>query len=260
MNWLVHLGKSFSFFWGEPSCEFFNQPSIVLLLGVASASWRDKRQRERSQKQSESRAGSRLRELVQSRTGRLEQSRHICRRFPGLPGTGLFQAPIHMEFGSFGREILARGDGLFLEVEGRESVGGSLLQQQAQPCPADAACCCPSCSPAPSSPLGDITVAKPSPANPPSAHLLGSQLDGCETLGRVVADAVDKGGDWVEDDVLRGLDEFNRFLGWHFGKVQPFPDGLVPVQDGWHPRGHGSQSQSPVPIWQSRVAKAGLVR
>lgn len=186
--------------------------------------------------------------------------RHICRRFPRSLGTGLFQAPFHMEFALCGREILAWGDSLFLEVEGRESVWGSALQHQAQACPADAACCRPSCSPAALSLLRDITVAKLSSAKPPaSAHLLGSQLDGCETLGRVVADTVDKGGHWVENDVLCGLDEFNRFLGWHFSKVQPFPDGLVPVQDGWHPRGQDSQRQSPVPIWQSEVAKARLV-
>lgn len=39
MNWLFHLGKVSSFFWGEPSWELFSQPSNALLLAVALTSW-----------------------------------------------------------------------------------------------------------------------------------------------------------------------------------------------------------------------------
>lgn len=95
------------------------------------------------------------------------QIRHICGKFPRLLGTGLFQAPFHMEFVSFGREILAQGDSFFLEAEGRDSIQGSALRHQAQACPGDTACrCCPSGSLAAPSLLRDVTATKPSPAKP----------------------------------------------------------------------------------------------
>lgn len=98
MNWLVHLGNSFSFFLGEASWEFFNQPSIILLLAVALTSWRDKRQQERSEMPT--RAGKDARtaadsELVQSGMRVLERGQPArLQEAPGAAVNKLAPSPI----------------------------------------------------------------------------------------------------------------------------------------------------------------------